>query len=304
MSADAGRKLHGPLLIALASSLWATDALFRMPSVQALHPLLIVFIEHSIALLVLLPLVLRRHGHGVLRLNLVEWVSILLIGAGASASATVLFTASFRFVNPSVAILIQKLQPVLCVIFAHAFLGERPRKQFYVWAPLAFAAGFLISFPDLDFGFLLGRDVDFRSKGVGFALAAAAIWALATVAGKVLLRNMKAEMITFWRFGFGFLTLALLLGLGSGAVDWSPLAGTKVWGSLAYMALFPGLLAVFIYYRGLNLTSASIATFVELLFPVAAVILNTVFLGLALDPVQIAASAVMLFAVTMISLKG
>ena len=67
------------------------------------------------------------------------------------------------------------------------------------------------------------------------------------------------------------------------------------------MGLIPGLLAMTLYYVGLGSTPASTATFVELLFPVAAVILNTFILQTPLTIMQLVAAMLLLFSVTMIS---
>jgi drug/metabolite transporter (DMT)-like permease len=69
------------------------------------------------------------------------------------------------------------------------------------------------------------------------------------------------------------------------------------WLPLLYMGLVPGMLAMLLYYRGLATTSASVAAFVELIFPVSAVALNTWVLKAPLQPVQLVAGAILLIAV-------
>jgi drug/metabolite transporter (DMT)-like permease len=71
--------------------------------------------------------------------------------------------------------------------------------------------------------------------------------------------------------------------------------------SLCYLGLVPGFLAIFIYYKGLAKTQANVTSFIELLFPIGSVFLNTIFLHTPLEPVQLIAGGVLLFAVTMIS---
>jgi drug/metabolite transporter (DMT)-like permease len=56
-----------------------------------------------------------------------------------------------------------------------------------------------------------------------------------------------------------------------------------------------------IYYRGLSRTPASVSTFIELVYPIGAVILNTAFLHTPLVPIQIIAGLILTFAVAMIS---
>ncbi|MCM2276866.1 MAG: DMT family transporter [Oligoflexia bacterium] len=296
----ASRALLGPALIGLAAVLWATDAPLRYPALSRMSPVSLVFFEHLFAMAALAAWAFVTRP----RLSLIprrDWLALALIGAGASATATVLFTASFRLVNPSVAILIQKLQPVLVVLLALLFLGERPKPGFYGWAGLALAAGTVLSFPDLNFSFIR-KGLDLHSRGVLYSLAAASIWATSTVAGKSLLKRSPASAVTFWRYAFGLASLALFLAFSAARPDPGLLSAGSMLGTLAYLSLVSGLLAMSCYYKGLSRSTASVATFVELLYPITAVVVNTFFLNSPLDPVQAVAATILLFAVTRISL--
>lgn len=299
-------KALGPLLIAAAAMLWATDAPFRVPALQAIEPTWVVFAEHLVGVLVLAVWVLVARRKDVFALRPIEFAGIVLIGSGGSALASLLFTASFRYVNPSVTILLQKLQPVLVVALARLFLKEKPKAGFYRWATLALAAAAVLSFPNLDFGAFSGG-FDVHSRGVAYALAAAALWAVTTVVGKALLGRLSAGTVTFWRYVAGLMTLALLIGLlrspfPEGAIQGALDSGHWELGrALLYMSLGPGLLGMVLYYQGLFRTPATVATFAELVYPVSAIAINTWVLHTALDPIQAAASAALLLAVTRIS---
>ena len=300
------KKLLGPLLVGIGASLWATDALFRFPAASRLDPAFIVFAEHLIALLILTPWVLLRYRRGLFQMSISQWCCAIFAGAAGSALATLFFTASFRYVNPSVAILLQKLQPILVITLASIFLGERPRRGFFGWALIAVAAGFVLSFPDLRFDFLSSAvpgGLDLRSKGVLHSLAAAGIWAVSTIVSKVFIRAIEVDRAIFWRFAFGLLTLWLILFLQTSPVRWSGLWDPVNRTGLAYMAIVPGVIAMLSYYSGMRRTSASVTTLVELIFPVSAVILNAVFLKLPLNSIQVIAGMVLLFSVTRISLN-
>jgi len=294
------KKIVGPGLVALASVLWATDSLVRFPSVGALDPTFIVLVEHLIAVALLLPWALKRGSGLLFNLNWKEWLAAAFAGIGGSALALILFTASFRYVNPSITILLQKLQPILVVLIAAALLGERPGKRFYLGAPIALAAAIVLSFPDLDFGFLSDK-FDVRSRGVFYALFSCSIWAVATVAGRLVLLRQSPMVASFWRYAFGLGGLLGLSLLGNVPMAWGQAFTPPLLYSMTYMAVIPGLLAMICYYAGLSRTPASIATFAELLFPVGAVILNTLFLHTPLNHTQMIAGGVLLAAVTLIS---
>jgi drug/metabolite transporter (DMT)-like permease len=72
--------------------------------------------------------------------------------------------------------------------------------------------------------------------------------------------------------------------------------------ALVYITLFPGIIALLFYYSGLKRATAISATFTELIFPIAAVLLNWIFLGSALNTVQLISGAILLFAIAQVSI--
>jgi drug/metabolite transporter (DMT)-like permease len=292
-------KSLGTLFIAIAAIFWATDALFRAPLAQVVSPVFIVLFEHLIGVIALLLWNLLLNRKKLRGYPFKSWLALFLIGAGGSALATVLFTASFRYINPSVAILIQKLQPILVIVLAFSFLREKPRRNFWGWALLALASAIVVGVPHFDFS--LNTD----SKGVMYALVAASLWAASTVAGKSVSGTLPPSVIAFWRYAFGLLTLLGLFGLAVSAgesIPFSVLHQGRILRALLYIAAIPGIAGLVFYYSGLKRASAISATFTELLFPVSAVVLNWVFLGASLSIVQILAGVVLLFSVSRISL--
>lgn len=296
-------RASGPLLVAIAALLWGTDSLFRFKAVTSFDPTFIVFFEHVVGVAILLPWMWTRQRSQFFRLGAKGWLQALIVGAGGGAIATVLFTASFRYLNPSVTVLLQKLQPIFVVLLAFAFLGERPSKKFYPWAAVALAAGFVLSFPDLDLSFV--RDTgSVHAKGVFYALGASVIWGITTVAGRALLQRTTPALATLWRYGFGLATLCLIMaGAGISADPRPVFESREALISLSYLSIVTGLIPLCVYYAGMKRTPASVVTFVELLYPVSAVIINTLFLGTPLNATQMGAGGALLFAVTMISLK-
>lgn len=169
-------------------------------------------------------------------------------------------------------------------------------------AAVALAAGFVLSFPDLDVSFL-SEHGNLHAKGVIYALTACALWGISTVAGKSLLQRTTAGIATFWRYFFGLVTLVAILWAAHIHVDMSAVVGSReILIALAYLSVISGVIPMFVYYAGMARTPASVVTFIELLYPVSAVILNTIFLHTPLTSVQMGAGAVLLFAVTMISI--
>lgn len=296
----------GPFLVALAAILWASDTPFRLPILESVDPVLLVLVEHAIGTAALGVWVFLRARDSVFRLKATDWIATLVVGAGGSALATVFFTASFGFINPSLTILLQKLQPVLVILLASAFLKEKPREGFFAWAAVAIVAALVLSFPDFDYHFLAQAisNPDRHAKGVYYALGAAALWAIATVTGKTALSRVPPGIMTFWRYVFGLLMLAVMFSVSETRTEWPVLLSSPDFaGSLLYISLVPGLLAMVAYYHGLTRTTASTATLLELLYPVSAVAINTAWLNQPLQPVQLAAGLLLLLSVTQVSRK-
>jgi len=293
----------GPAAIAGAALLWATDAIVRWPALRSIDALSLVTLDHALALLILFPVILARRGRALFKLRSYDVLALAVIGLGGSALGTVLFTRSFSHTHPSVAILLQKLQPILTISLSVLFLGERRKRAFFGWAAVALAASITLALPDFNDPEIAVR-FSIRSLGAIFALAAAALWAISTVIGKQLLRNVPPDIATFWRYAFGLAGLLLISLATRGeaiSASLSSMDGGLLF-SIAYMALIPGLLAMLLYYHGLRRTQATTVTLVELLFPVLAIALNWIFLGASLTATQLILSVVLLTSVVLSSL--
>ncbi len=293
-------KLTGPFFILISALLWGTDSLFSYSLTSRIDATWIVLIEH-LGIFLLAPTYLKATEKGLFKLGWKEWIFAVIIGAGGGALATVLFTASFKYVHPSVAILLQKLQPIITVMIASVFLGEKPSSSFYPWALLGLGSAIVLSFPDLNFQFMF-EPQNLQAQGVGLAIASATIWSVTTVAGKRVLQTTSTEVATFWRYFFGLVTLILLVYAGDIPFPNEVLSDRPIQLALIYLTIMTGIVPMLAYYAGLSRTSASIATFVELAYPLSAIGLNAWLAHQHLSPMQMGAAGLLLFSMTMLSL--
>lgn len=276
MSPRASIALFGPALVFLAAALWATDAPFRSHLTAGLASNFIVLAEHGVSLLIALPILLLNWGD-LRKLSLREWLAILVIGIGGSALAAVAFTESFHYVNPSVSIVLQKVQPLIAITLAAWLLGEALRKNFWMWTAVALFGAYLVSFPGLIPQTYAGEAFNPSLIGALLALTAAALWGASTVLGKYVLRTVAFQTLTSLRFIIGFMFLALLNVAQHSYPSVSSITGTDILFILI-VALTSGVFSLFLYYYGLQFTKASIATIAELGFPLAAVFVNAYFI--------------------------
>jgi drug/metabolite transporter, DME family len=253
--------IPGVILVAVAAAMWGTDPIIRKPLSGSTSATTIVFGEHVVLVVLTLPLLL-----GALRAAFrAGWrivLCVVVIGAGASAIATILFTEALfhgDFVTP---VVIQKLQPLVAIAGAAVVLGERPRPRF-AWFLLPALAGFwLVNQPN---------PLDPTAKGlipIIEATAAAVMWALGTVLGRYVSRELEFQQIVTLRFFFGLVASAIAL----------PVMGAKAYAGahdslwIGYLAVVTGLLALSLYYIGLQKTPAVLASLAELTYPAIAVI--------------------------------
>lgn len=278
----------GPWLVALAAMLWAVDAPFRKFLTADLRSTTIVLMEHLV-IAVLVVIFLFKYLPELKKLRHLEWWAVIFIGLGGSALATIMFTQSFHYLNPSVAILLQKVQPFIAIVLAVWLLKEKLGKNFWLWTILAIFGAYLVSFPDFQIGSLGSPDI----TGMLLALGAAFFWGGSTVMGRVVLSRVSFQAMTAVRFLSALLFL-VLIELFTGRIGEVSQASGRDWFYVLIIAVLAGFISLFIYYRGLRHTKASIATIGELAFPFAAVIVNWRFLGATLEPMQIVGGLILL----------
>lgn len=289
----------GPYLILIAAMLWATDAPFRVHLTKELSSLFIVLAEHFVDMLVALPLFIINF-HQFKKLTLSQWAAIGVIAIGGSALASVAFTQSFAYVSPSVAILLQKLQPLIAIGLAAGLLKEELRSKFWLWAILALVGAYAISFPRLIPQTFAGEAYRANLTGVALALTAAVLWGASTVLGKYMLSKVSFTAMTSVRFVLAFISL-LILNAYHHTVPVLSSVTARDWLYIVIIAVTSGIVSLFIYYQGLQYTKASIATIAELGFPLAAVLVNYFFLHDTLTPVQVCGMGILLFSVYKLS---
>ncbi len=284
------------LYIIFACLLWAGDSLIRYPLVgKGISSTQIVFYEHLIAIS-LLSLFFYKSISKVLKSK--YRVSFFIIGAMGSALATLCFTEAFSLMNPSVVILIQKLQPIVAIILASIILKEKIPPHFMIAALVAITGAIFLNANYLD-----QIVFDFNIKGIIFSLIAVMGWAGATVFGRKLSVEGLSEIeIMMGRFIWGTIMLIPFLGIAqinNTIVNIDSIDAMKIFS----LVLISGLIAMYAYYKGLRVTEAKIATILELFFPFFAVIINWVFLDQALNSIQIVGGIILILSSTYMQLK-
>jgi DME family drug/metabolite transporter len=252
----------GVVLVAVAAAMWGTDPIIRKTMSGSTSATTIVFGEHVILVALTLPFLLPAL-RSVVRAGWRYVAAAVVVGAGASAAATILFTDALighqDYITP---VVIQKIQPLVAVGAAALLLGERPQPRF-AWFFLPALAGFWLVNQ--------ANPLEPSAQGavvIAEATGAAVLWALGTVLGRFLSRELEFQHVVTLRFFFGLIASALLL----------PVMGSAAYSNghdsalILYLALVTGLLALTLYYVGLQRTPAVLSSLAELTYPAVAVI--------------------------------
>ncbi|MFA6235848.1 MAG: DMT family transporter [Bacteriovorax sp.] len=296
----------GVVFVILAGLLWAVDTLIRYPLLAQISAERIVFTEHLFLVLIFVPLMIKNRTE-IWQTKVSSIFYFIVIGVFGSAIGTLCFTKAFAMINPSLVILLQKLQPIISFSLASIFLGEKMKRPFIIWAGVALIGGLLISSPDiipglLNFDFRMGFLSQKAMMGYFLTLIAVVSWGASTVFGKKLTAQGYNEIqIMGGRFLFGFIFLVFYAYANRGLIrfDWQMI----VWGKILLMVILSGVLGMYFYYRGLKSISARVCAIAEMFFPLSAVTINWIFLDYKLTAVQLIGAGLLTLGSAVIQLK-
>lgn len=298
--------MAGTFLVILACLFWGLDTLIRYPLVErGINPVTIVLYEHLILTLIFsLGTIASFKRIGEIKLG--DLFAFFVIGGLGSAVGTVAFTEAFHYLNPSLVILLQKLQPLVAIILARIILKEEVQKQFLGWAFVCLIGGVLISSPDIIrfYELIVADPHKVVSDGAmqGYSLVGVSIicWGSTTVFGKKLsISGFDTKSIMAGRFLIGFLVLIPFAQWDRSLI----LPEGEVYLRILIMVLISGALAMWLYYQGLKRISAKTTAIAEMFFPFFAVMVNWFFLGKQLDDWQLLGGGILIIGSLIIQLK-
>ncbi|MCX7875575.1 MAG: DMT family transporter [Melioribacteraceae bacterium] len=277
-------KKFAPIFVIIAASLWGVDGIVLRPALYSLPVPLVVFVESTIVVLLLSPL-LRTHLTSIKKLTRSDLIYFLIVGLFGGAIGTMAITKALfyvNFVHLSVVILLQKLQPVFALILASLILKEKLPREFFIWASFAILGAYLMTFglhlPNFDTG---------KNTVVAaiLSLIAAASFGSSTVFSKRALKNVSFEIGTYLRFAFSSVIMFFISFFTGDLLHINMITSTQI-AVFILIAFTTGGAAIFLYYFGLKNISASVATICELAFPLTAVILDYFVRGTVLSLIQ------------------
>ena len=290
-----GNKIFiGALAVVVAALFWSLDGIFLRPHLSSVTPALVVFLEHTLGFIILVPF-LFIYKSELKRITKKQWGTIFWVALFGGALGTTFFTKALfltGFVDVSVVILLQKFQPIFAIILSAIILRERFPAKFYIYATLAFLGGYFVTFKN-------PLSVNFGTATLmmaTFSLLAAFSWGSSTTFGKYSLKNINYGLLSALRFGF---TIIIMLIPAMKYFYTLPSIEGTVWRTLAIIVFTSGAVAMYLYYYGLKKIPASLATLCELAWPVSAIIFDYLFNHNVLSGTQIFGAVLLIISVSL-----
>ena len=228
-----------------------------------------------------------------------EWVSILWIAIFGGILGTFFYTKALgyvNYINLSVVVLLQKLQPVFAIALSSIILKEKLSNKFISLSLSAIIGAYLVTF---------GSTLEFEWNDKTIiasllALLSAFCWGSSTVLGKHALKSLPFEAVTSLRLTVtAFFTLIVLLA----TAEFSMVLELKSvqWQKILMIVFSSGSIALAIYYYGLQNLPASHTTIYELAWPLSALLLDWAVRGQLLNATQLLGALILLVSMIVLS---
>ena len=253
-----------------AAILWSLDGYIRQ-NLFALPSFLIISLEHVIGAIIFFPLLIKGWAE-IYTLSQRGWISVLWISICGGVLGTFFYTKALSYVeyiDLSVVVLLQKLQPFFAIALAAVILREKITKRFFILAVTAVVGGYLITFGNNP----IANWNDKTIIAALLALLAAFSWGSSTVLGKHALNQISFMTITALRLT---ITAAITLFkiISNSQYELITEMSFTNWSYIILIVISSGSIALFIYYYGLNHLPASHVTIYELFWPLSAVTID------------------------------
>ncbi len=286
----------GIVPILAASFLWAFVYFFRKTVLYGISAVLLVFANAMIGAIGLF-LLCRLDIRESWKIFRSAPLKFLALGFTGVSIGTTLMTVGLDHLDLSVALVLEKLQPIFTLFLAAIFLGERTRRSEVPWVVIALVSSYFVTAKEPQLLQLKKSDI----IGVSAICGAAFVWGVSGVIGRSLAKNAHDfRQLAFLRLVIGGIILLPVVCL-TPAIDLRFQPDVYIVSVIVLSSIFGSAGGYMLYYQGLRHVPAAVASFLELVTPLVGIVLGIAFLGERLQLSQQIAIPVMLFAVYRLS---
>ena len=285
------------LAVISAAILWSLDGYIRQ-NLFALPSFLIISLEHVIGAIIFFPLLFKGWKE-IYTLSQRGWISVLWISICGGVLGTFFYTKALSYVeyiDLSVVVLLQKLQPFFAIALAAVILREKITKRFFILAVTAVVGGYLITFGNNP----IANWNDKTIIAALLALLAAFSWGSSTVLGKHALNQISFMTITALRLTITA-AITLFIIISNSQYELITEMTFTNWSYIILIVISSGSIALFIYYYGLNHLPASHVTIYELFWPLSAVTIDWFIYERVMTAYQFIGAIILLTSIILLS---
>lgn len=264
------------LLLTLTALFWAGNWVIARGLQGTMSPIAMAFWRWLAALMLLLPFV----GHALLAERAAiarHWKILAALALFGVVGFNTLAYTGLRYTTATTGVLLNSVTPILIVAVAHVFLGEKVRGS-QAAGVAASLAGVLVIVARGDWQRLVGLTFN---PGDLWVLGAVTAWAIYTLLLRWRPRELSSAAFTGVLIAIGVAAIAPLF-----AWDYAGGARTR-WGAgavaaVAYLAVFPSVLAYFFWNAAVARVGGNRAGIFLHLVPLFGTALSAMFLHEAL----------------------
>jgi drug/metabolite transporter (DMT)-like permease len=207
-------------------------------------------------------------GRRRVRLERREWALVVLIGVAWFGVYNVALNAGERHIDAGTAAMLIQLAPILIGLLAGFLLGEGFPRMLVIGGLVAFAGTLLIG--------IATSTGQADVAGVLLVLLAAVVYAVATVAQKVVLRRIPGLQVTWLACTIGMVACLPFAGSLVSSVRDSPASATL---GVVYLGVVPTAIAFSTWAYALARTNAGRLGATTYIVPPVTIVMGWLFLG-------------------------
>ncbi|MEZ5565454.1 MAG: DMT family transporter [Gammaproteobacteria bacterium] len=259
-------------LLSFTALFWAGNAIVARGARDLVPPVALTFWRWSFALLLLLPFA-WRHLKADWPLLIQSWRMLLLLGVLGIGAFNTLLYSGLQTTTALNAMLLQAAQPALILVVGALLLQDRVSVRQIVGVVVSLT-GVLVILARGDLHLLLGIHINTGDAIIGVAVL---IWSIYSV---YLRRRPKVHPLSFMAatliVGVVFILPLYVWEVYSGRLI---VPQTASWLAIAYVSVFPSLVAYLFFNRGVELVGAAATGQFMNVMPVIGAVLSVLFLG-------------------------
>ncbi|HDI47124.1 MAG TPA: hypothetical protein ENF82_04895, partial [Candidatus Methanomethylia archaeon] len=282
------REVLGAALILAAGVCWGTaGVLSKLLMNMGFSPLAATAYRLVLGFALMTPIILARRK---LRAGISRLAAAALVVAGVwgTGLGVLSYFMAVKLTSAQIAVILLYTAPFFAVGLGRVFLGERITGVKVFAAMMAFLGCFLVAKGYSPVGMQL------LLPGVLIGVFSGLSYAVYTVCGRVVLRELDSLSMAYWTIGLGAIPL-VAAGLATGGFQ-GPICFESMMLILA-LALIPTAGAFTLFSSGLKYVEASRASILSSVEVVSAIVLAFIILGERLELLQCVGGAAVLAAV-------